>query len=163
MIFHSQGMTKKDGSLIFSGDVSATAHPCLNKDIIREFWRNFTFRLSTLKLNTSNEFIFSIGNTPRLPLDGHAYSINVEPNGVCVFAENERDLIHGFMTLLDRFKAIDNRDITAIEAKCCHITDKALIAEFDGNRKEFMKKHKMKKVSVGTVLTAYKEFGLRVF
>lgn len=43
------------------------------------------------------------------------------------------------------------------------ITDKALIAEFDGKRKEFMKKHKMKKVSVGTVLTAYKEFGLRVF
>ena len=43
------------------------------------------------------------------------------------------------------------------------ITDKALIAEFDGKRKEFMKKHKMKKVSVGTVITAYKEFGLRVF
>ncbi len=43
------------------------------------------------------------------------------------------------------------------------ITDKALIAEFDGKRKEFMKNHKMKKVSVGTVIKAYKEFGLRVF
>ena len=43
------------------------------------------------------------------------------------------------------------------------ITDKALISEFNGKRKAFMKAHKIGKVSVGTVITAYKEFGLTVF
>jgi len=43
------------------------------------------------------------------------------------------------------------------------ITDKALIAEFDGKRKEFMKRHNVKKVSIGTVIKAYREFGLTVF
>ena len=45
-------------------------------------------------------------------------------------AENEKDLIYGFMTLLDRFKAIDHDENLAIEVECCQIKEKPLI----GNR-----------------------------
>lgn len=43
------------------------------------------------------------------------------------------------------------------------ITDRALIGEFTEKRKEFMSRHRMKRVALGTVVRAYAEFGLSVF
>ena len=39
MIFHPQNLIKKAGSLVFSGEINAVAHSCLNKDIIKDFWQ----------------------------------------------------------------------------------------------------------------------------
>ena len=123
MIFKPQSIINSDGSFIFSGAIDALSHSCLNKTIIKEFWHSFSFNCSELKVTESNEFIFSVGNAKKLPLDGYAYSINVEKDGICVCAESERDLIHGFMTLLDRFNATDD----GISVDCCTIKDKPLI------------------------------------
>lgn len=127
MIFTPHGIVKASGSFIFSGNVNATAHPCLNKDIFKELWRNFTFGSSELGTSASEEYIFSIGNAKKLPLDGNAYSINVQKEGLCICADNERDLIHGFMTLIDRFKAIDLGEESAVELEYCEIRDRAAI------------------------------------
>ena len=127
MIFHSQNLIKKVGSLVLSGEINAIAHSCLNKNIIKEFWRNFTFQGSTLNISESNEFIFSIGNTKPLLIDDCDYSINVDPDGICICAENEKNLIRGFMTLLDRFHAIDHEETLAVEIACCQIKDKPMI------------------------------------
>ena len=97
MIFHPQNVIKTNGSFTFWGDLNAIAHPCLNKNIIKEFWHSFTFQSSTLNISESEEFIFLLGNAKPLSLDGYDYSINIEPCGVCVCAENEKDLIRGFM------------------------------------------------------------------
>ncbi len=123
MIFKPKDFIKTEGSFTFSGKVNATAHPCLNKDIIKEFWNNFTFKSSEISLSETNEFIFSIGNAKKLSLDGYAYSINVEKDGICICGESENDLIHGFMTLLDRFVATEN----GIETECCEIRDRAAV------------------------------------
>lgn len=130
MIFNPQNLKLTEGSFIFSGDVKALAHPCLGKDIIKVFWHNFTFSASDLNVTDAGDYIFSVGNVKPLPLDGCDYSINIEQGGICVFAENEKDLIYGFMTLLDRFKAIDHDEKLAIEVECCQIKEKPLI----GNR-----------------------------
>ena len=127
MIFHPQNLIKNVGSLVLSGEINAIAHPCLNKIIIKEFWHNFTFQSSTLNISESNEFIFTIGNAEPLSLEGCDYSINVEQDGICVCAENEKNLIRGFMTLLDRFHAIDRDEALAIELECCQIKDKPMI------------------------------------
>ncbi len=127
MIFHPQNLTATGSSLIFAGDVNATAHPCLNKNIIKEFWRSFSFNASALAISETSAFVFSVGHTKPLPLDGYAYSINIETDGVCVCAEDEKSLIHGFMTLLDRFRAIDQNGKTAVEIDCCQIKDKPLV------------------------------------
>lgn len=127
MIFHPQNTTKTQGSFVFFGNVNAIAHSCLNKNIIKEFWHNFTCQSSTLSIHESNEYIFSIGNAKPLPFDGFDYSINVEPDGVCICAENEKNLIRGFMTLLDRFKAVDIDETLAVELECCQIKDKPII------------------------------------
>ena len=127
MIFHPQNLIKKVGSLVFSGEINAIAHPCLNKDIIKNFWHSFTFNSSTLTISESNEFIFSVGNAKPLSLDGCDYSINIESDGICICADNEKDLIRGFMTLIDRFGAIDRNEALVIELDCCQIKDKPII------------------------------------
>lgn len=127
MIFHPQNTIKTKGSFAFFGDINAIAHPCLNKNIIKDFWYNFTFQGSTLSICESNEFIFLVGNAKPLSLGDCDYSINIENDGICVYAENEKNLIRGFMTLLDRFQAIDHDETLAIETDCCQIKDKTMI------------------------------------
>ena len=128
MIFHPQNLVQKEGRFVFSGNACAVAPPCFNKDILKEFWYNFSFQLSTLSVTTGRELIFSVGNTERLLLDdGDAYSIRIDRDGLCVYAKTEKDLLLGFMTLLDRFKAVDEGEQTVIELECCEIKDKPLI------------------------------------
>ncbi len=127
MIFQPQDTVVKAGSFTFAGDVCAIAHPSLSKTVPKELWHGATFRTSHLSITESSEYIFSIGSATPTPLDGFAYSIHIEPSGACVLAATERDLIHGFVTLLDRFKATDQGDTLAIEADCCTIRDKAAI------------------------------------
>lgn len=127
MIFNPKNITKIEGSFVFSGDVQATASPCLDKPVFFELWRNFSFQCSTLAVSHSEEYIFSIGNAKRLPLDGEEYSINIEPCGIFIYAKTEKDLINGFMTLLDRLRAIDVDDNMAIAADCCQIRESAEI------------------------------------
>ena len=128
MIFTPQNLVKTEGRLLLSNDVQAIAHACLNKDIMKDFWYNFTFRSSTLSIDKSDEFIFLLGNAKPIPLEGYDYSINIEPDGVCVYAENEKNLIYGFMTLLDRFKAVDIDTALAVELECCQIKDKPMVS-----------------------------------
>lgn len=127
MIFHPQNLIPAEGSYRFEKNVHATAHPALDKPIIREFWQNFTHRSSTLELSPSDQLIFAIGDTEPLPLDGAAYSMRIDENGVCVLAESEQDLLHGFMTLLDRLHAIDCDGELAVVADCCQLRERALI------------------------------------
>ena len=127
MIFKPKSLTKTEGSFILPSSVAACAHPCMDKDILKEYWYNFSFQTSTLSLAACDELVFSIGNAEKLPLDGHEYSINITADGVCVFAENEQALIRGFMMLLDCFKAIDLNDGIATELACCEILDKPTI------------------------------------
>ena len=127
MIFHPQNLIKKEGNFVFSGNITAIAHSSLNKKILKEFWHNFSFQCSNLSILESNELIISVGNTEKLPLDGSAYSIHIDSNGFCVFAETEKDLLLGFMTLLDRFQAIEVAGELAIKIDCCQIKERPLV------------------------------------
>ena len=127
MIFNPKNLIKTQGSFVFKGRAEARANACLNKHIFGELWNNFTFQSSSLAVSECDEYIFTVGSAKKLSLDGAEYSINIEPNGICVYAENKKDLINGFMTLLDRFKAIDDGEDTAIEAECCQIRESAEI------------------------------------
>lgn len=127
MIFHPQNLTTSKESFTFQGVVNAIAHSCLNKDILKTFWRNFTFQSSTLNVIESQDLIFLIGNASPLPLDDCDYSINVDSQGVCICAKNEKNLVRGFMTLLDRFQAVDQGETLAAETTFCQIKETPLI------------------------------------
>ncbi|MBO5416962.1 MAG: family 20 glycosylhydrolase [Clostridia bacterium] len=127
MIFHPKRLIETEGSLVFCGQINALAHPCLNKNIIRDFWEEFAFESSTLNISECESFVFSFGNAKALEPRDCDYTINIESGGVCICAENEKNLIRGFMTFIDRFRAIDYDENIAIEVNCCQISDSALI------------------------------------
>ncbi len=124
MMFHPKKLNRTDGSFVFAGEVTARANGCFREEIFREFWHGFTYHCSDLTVEETDEFVFRMGDTAALPLNGEAYSIRVEKNGLCVYAENRNNLILGFMTLIDRIEAIDADDgATALTIGCCEITE----------------------------------------
>ena len=123
MIFNPKMTEKKEGRFILPKNANAVAHPCLDKSVIHEFWHNFTFNASILSLSHSEELIFRIGNTPKAELEEFDYSINIDSDGVCVYAKSEKDLICGFMTLLDRIRADDPGEATVAILDCEVIKD----------------------------------------
>ncbi|MBQ9805342.1 MAG: family 20 glycosylhydrolase [Clostridia bacterium] len=125
MIFHPQRLTEGNGTFVLPKTVKAVAHSCLNNPTVREFWKNFSFGTSTVEMTPCNDYRFSLGSTPALPLDGYAYSIHADENGICVAAESAQALRDGFMVLLDRFHAIDTEDGIAAEVSACEIQDRA--------------------------------------
>ncbi len=127
MIFHPLDMTKKDGCFVIPKEAAALAHSVLHKPVIREFFSNFCFQVAQIRLSESEEFIFKIGSTERIPLGDSEYTIRVTEDGICLFAKSEKDLLAGFMTLLDRIRATDTENGTAAIIDCCEIRDQARI------------------------------------
>ena len=127
MIFHSSKNADGTQGFVINGDAYATANACLNNDTVKTFWSNFTHKGSTLNITECDKFVFSVGNTGALSLDGCDYTIKVDKDGISVLARGERELVWGFMTLLDLFAAIDGEGGPAISVKCCQIKESALI------------------------------------
>ena len=123
MIFNPKMTEKKQGRFILPKNANAVAHSCLDRSVIRDFWHNFTFNASKLSLAPDEEFIFRIGNTPKAELEYFDYSINIDSDGICVYAKSEKDLIYGFMTLLDRIEAEDINEATVAILDCAVIKD----------------------------------------
>lgn len=105
----------------------AFAQSCLNKDIIKEFWFNYTAHCSALEITETDEYVFSIGKAEKLSVDDYDYTINITASGMCISARDEKALIHGFMTLIDQFKVVDDRGENEIRLECCQIRERALI------------------------------------
>ena len=127
MIFEPKNLTRAEGSFVLPRVVCARAHASLNRDIIKEFWRNFAFQSSELHISECEEYVFSVGNAERIDLDGGEYGACVEEGGIFLCAEDEKSLLRGFMTLIDRIRATEIEDVTAAEIECCRFTERATI------------------------------------
>lgn len=127
MIFNSESTVKKRGSFTVPENVKAVAHSCLNKSVIKEFWSNFTFGTSQLEIVETDELVFLIGNAEIPSLEDCDYSINVEKDGACIRAVSEKELVRGYVTLLDKICAVDGSDGTVAECPSCLICDRAQI------------------------------------
>ena len=128
MIFHPQSIKLTEQSYTLDKCVTATAHSCLCYPIHSEFWKNFSFQSSTLITTPCKDLTFTVGSAPALPLGTSAYTVNVTPDGICISAKDEQSLCHGFMTLIDRFYAVDTEDGIGVCVDCCEISDRALIS-----------------------------------
>ena len=127
MIFDSHRSVQTEGTFRFSNTVTATVHPCLAKPIFTELWRGFTFHCSSLKTQASKELICAVGSARRPDHSNAAYAINVEPTGFCVSAGNEKNLIAGFLTLMDAIQAVDADGETVLEIPCFTLRESPLI------------------------------------
>lgn len=125
MLFHPKCLTLTEGTFVTKGEISATAHPALCRPILRELWQSFTFGASSLRLRDTTEgYVFSVGDVAPLPLDGYDFSLHIEKNGLFLLAKDERSLLHGYLTLLDRFYAVDMDEECAAAADGCALRDR---------------------------------------
>ena len=127
MIFKPKYCKMTEGSFTLPRVACATAHPSLQSEIFGELWHHFSLGSSELCVTPADGYCFSLGSAAPLPLNGYAYTVSIEPRGICLLAESETALIHAFMTLLDRFTAADAPEGTRIEAAACQLYDRASI------------------------------------
>lgn len=125
MIFLHANSIKKDGKFTFSGKVEAFASSALNSDIIKDFWHGYTFRTSELEIKETKELVFKIGEAEVIDSGDSSYSINICETGIAVSAKNEKDLIYGFVTMLDLIKMDDNGE--KLEVACQTIKESCQI------------------------------------
>lgn len=123
MIFNPENSALKDGCFVPAKKTRATAHGAINKEVLKDFWLGHTCRMSELEIDETDELIFMIGTAEKLPLDGNLYAINVSESGVCITASDEKSLVWGFITMLDRIVCEGDY----IKINCCEIKDKPLI------------------------------------
>ncbi len=124
MIFTPKHISVSHGSFTLPAIANARANACLDKEVLKEFWYNFSYHASSLSISVTDELIFSIGSTAAIPLSDSEYSINVDENGICLLAKSKADLVRGFMTLIDRIRAVDTK---ISEIGFCRIEDSAAI------------------------------------
>jgi len=127
MIFHPQNLIKQKGAFYFFGKICAKAHNCLNKDVIKDFWKGYSCHISELETVGTDSYTLLIGNAEYPSLDENAYAISVTKKGVAIVAKSEKDLLLGFMTLIDRIKATDENGRTELKIDCCEIRETPLI------------------------------------
>lgn len=101
MVFEHKNQIQKDGCFFIGKNVVAAASKALDKPILKEFWKSFTFDCSRIEISYTDDVVFSVGVAEKPKCENHSYAINVETGGICITAKNEKGLIHGFMTLLD--------------------------------------------------------------
>lgn len=124
MFFEHRSMTRQDGRFVIPECVTARCGTTLQRLILREFWKNWTFCRSALSFAAQDGLCFEIGQAKRPALDGRAYAIAVEPSGISMVAENERAWIDGFMTLIDLME-IDQSGIVSIPS--CMLRERAAV------------------------------------
>lgn len=125
MLFHHENLIKKEGSLVLGKDVTAKANAVLDKPVLKEFWHGHTFHSSCLQMTHVPETVFFTGNITLPPLEHYAYVIRVTPEGIGIAAGDEKNLLYGYMTLLD---LIEIHPATgSLEIPCCEIRERPLV------------------------------------
>ena len=120
MVFEYKDIIKKDGFFKIDEKVHAKVNAVLDKAILKDFWNGYTFHRSTISMEHTSEINFCIGNPKKILTGEYSYAINIDSNGIFVTASSEKNLIYGFMALLDCINADENG---CLKADCCEIYD----------------------------------------
>ena len=129
MIFRPRHIESAPGQFVFGSEVLAHAPARFREEVFAGFWQGFTFGTSALRVEETEELIFSVGQAQPPELCGHAYALHICETGVCVRADNLSNLLLGFMTLLDRIVPVEIDGQLRAAADCCLIHDTPLLHE----------------------------------
>jgi len=129
MIFRPRHIQPASGQFVLDADIVAHAPARFQATVFAKFWQNFTFGTSTLRIEETQEMIFSIGQAQLPALSGHDYALQIEKTGLCIRAENINGLLLGFMMLLDRIMPVEIDGQLHAAVDCCLIQDMPLVRE----------------------------------
>ncbi len=111
MLFTHENIANQ--TIIIPAKVRASVSCVLAKDIFAELWHSFAFKSSVLETSVEDALAFKLGNAVLPSLDGNDYAISVSKDGICISASTEKNLIYGFMTLIDLFQMDADGNVTA--------------------------------------------------
>lgn len=101
MFFEHRSIGHKAGRFSLAPQVTAAAHGALEKAVLIDFFHEYAFRCARVTMRPTNDLVFRIGNVALPTCQGAAYAIRVDETGAAAVAENERDLVRAYLTLLD--------------------------------------------------------------
>ena len=125
MIFQHKRANMTGGVFAFGRKQIATVYKGLDKPIFGELWHGFSFHLSEIRFEQTETLTFSMGEIDLPEATEDSYTVRITEHGVAVVAKSEKDLIHGYMTLLDMIKI--NEDGTGLLLECCELSESPTI------------------------------------
>ncbi len=125
MLYHPSDYVKKEGFFCLDKSVYAETHPILDKPVLKELFFGHAFHLSALTVTHTDALVFRVGSAEAPALHDCDYAINVEKTGIAVTARTEKDLIRGFLLLLD---AIESERAGEVKIPCFRCAETPRIA-----------------------------------
>lgn len=120
---------KREGRYLFGSHVKVLANACIDKDIVREIWKNGCFQASELEVDAcKGDYVFVIGEGEDAVCSDYAYILNITEKGVVIRANTKEGLMQGFLTLIERIDAVcleEGEEILCLD--CCLIKDKPVV------------------------------------
>ena len=80
MIFTPEHITCKNDQYTFGAQVTAKAHACLDKDVLKKLWHGSTCRASNLTIEPVDDLIFTIGTAKPIQTDNAMYQTILKKN-----------------------------------------------------------------------------------
>ena len=127
MVFSSDAFKKSEGVFRFSGNIQATAHPCLARKPFAELFAGYAFHLAEMQIKESDALILSVGGVLPPPLEGEDYAFCITKEGFALAGATEKDLMHAFFTLADRIRAEDGENGIEAVLECGVLRESAKI------------------------------------
>ena len=95
-------------------NVLAFGNDCLSCDTLIEFYHNCAYRVSKINFTNISGYEFYIGKQEKPSLTNGDYVISVSNKGIYVVAKGKKELIHAYVTLLQKIVMQDDGSV-AIE------------------------------------------------
>ena len=128
MLITPNFITNGNGSFIFGRKVEARAHFSLANELFAELWQGYTFSASELNIQSTDRFIFTVGDAAPVDCDEYDYVLRVTESGISLASSTREGLARGFITLIERIEPVELSDNVRLKIDCCEIKDKPRLA-----------------------------------
>ena len=91
----------KNGFYYLDAVTAAKSNAVLDKDVLKELWKGFSMHCLELILQHTDDLVFVAGDPRHIELCGFPYAINIDENGIFLTASDKKNLIYGFLTLIE--------------------------------------------------------------
>lgn len=116
------------GNYVFGAKTLCKASDILNKPIFKELWQRFCCNSGEIEFNYEKDFNFTIGGANTLLAPQSGFILEVTKDGVSLSASDEKNLIYGYFTLIERICPISTKKgEESFSIECCKVYDDAKV------------------------------------
>lgn len=106
MIFSPKEQETKNDRFLFGSVCHITADASICKPIFCELWRGFCAQSSEASFSQGASCRIEIGNAPQIARPKSGFVLQIDADGVAIAASDEKNLIYGFFSLVERIRPL---------------------------------------------------------